>query len=117
MNRFTIHIMIIIQGLKVMSDSRELPWPIYCQTISGEYCRIEVYERKLLCPLSCNYVKYREGNSQLIVDLESNSTNRQYSIIKRREHSRIKRETSSIDLFITTLFVQLTIFFIENSIR
>ena len=110
MNSYSIlMVLILIRGLKLLSGTRELPWPIFCQTISGEFCRVLVNQRKLLCPSSCNDDRYKDETSQLIVDLALES--------KSLEHSRIKRDASAYDVFITTLLAELTRLFLDNLFR
>ena len=112
MNSYSISILMVLiltKGLRLISGSRELPWPIYCQTISGEFCRVKVDQRKLLCPSSCNGDRHKDETSQLIVDLALET--------KSLEHSRIKRDISAYDVFLTTLIVELTRLFIDNSFR
>ena len=110
MTSYSISILLFfIRGLKLISGTREIPWPIFCQTKSGEFCRIEMNQRKLFCPSSCNDDTIRDGHSQLIVDLTIEG--------KSVQHSRSKREVSPLDLFITTLFAELLRLFIDNSIR
>ena len=102
---------ILIIFVKLISGAREIPWPIYCQTVSGEYCGIEVKPRKLLCLSSCNDVTEEEEdrNSHLIVDWTVESRNIQ--------HSRTKREISALDAFVTALFSELIRLFIVNFVR
>ena len=90
---------------------RKLPWPLYCQTISGEFCNIELNQRQLYCPSKCgdNDIDHENGASshQLILDLAT----------LENKSLRIKRQASSLDVFTVTLVLELTRMFLDASIR
>ena len=102
--------LMFINGHGMVIGSIELPWPIYCQTISGEFCNIELNERKLFCPSKCRDNNYKNGSSQLIVDLATIDNN---SLL----HSRVRRQTSPLDVFTTTMFLEFARMFFDASIR
>ena len=101
---------IFINGLEMVIGSMNLPWPIYCQTLSGEFCNIELNERKLFCPSKCSENVYENSSSQLIVDLAVLDNN-------SLQHSRVRRQTSPLDVFTTTMFLEFARMFFDASIR
>ena len=92
----------------------KLPWPLYCQTIAGEFCNIELNQRKLFCPSKCSDKDHNDENGDsshhLILDLTTLEN-------KSLQHSRVKRQISSTDVFTVTLFLEFTRMFFDAFTR
>ena len=110
MKSYSIAIVLLIFGQVIVNVTEKLPWPIYCQTKSGEFCNIELNQSKLYCPSTCWGNDHKNGSSHLIADLTTLDDN-------SLEHSRVKRQASPLDVFTATMFLEFTRMFFDAYIR
>ena len=108
-NNLICAFVILFQILNLVNGFEHLPWPIFCKTISGEFCSVELEDRKLFCPSMCKDENHdRDTEKHLIVDLKQSDHN---------NLQRMRRQTSTLNVFTAALMSEFTRMFIEASTR